>query len=249
MPTEMSACASCRNPLVLEIEIEDGDAEEDFGAGSHRFETKETVPDDTELPCGCHFHWECLLDAYNITECPSCETSLLTTTSSGQQQIICRLNNEGGVQDALDILPLLAEESYLKAYPEERKCRAYLEFCRNGDLEAVVELLQDEGTKVLRYQDPLGSMHSGLHVAVINAQVEIAWLLLLLSSSLEMSQFPIEVLEVAQQLGIRRERQAEMFDIRSLKDSNGMMAEKHAENIGGVWSSWLQAGLLRPPYL
>ena len=57
MPTEMSACASCRNPLVLEIEIEDGDAEEDFGAGSHRFETKETVPDDTELPCGCHFHW------------------------------------------------------------------------------------------------------------------------------------------------------------------------------------------------
>ena len=153
------------------------------------------------------------------------------------------------MQDALDILPLLAEESYLKAYPEERKCRAYLEFCRNGDLEAVVELLQDEGTKVLRYQDPLGSMHSGLHVAVINAQVEIAWLLLLLSSSLEMSQFPIEVLEVAQQLGIRRERQAEMFDIRSLKDSNGMMAEKHAENIGGVWSSWLQAGLLRPPYL
>jgi len=31
-------------------------------------------------------------------------------------------------------------------------------------------------TKILNYQDPVGSMYSALHIAVINEKVEIIWL-------------------------------------------------------------------------
>jgi hypothetical protein len=56
-------------------------------------------------------------------------------------QILCTLRNEGGVQPSLDILPLLAEEAYLSFNPRERRGRAFLSFCEEGDLEAVVALL------------------------------------------------------------------------------------------------------------
>lgn len=41
-------CKECETPLVLEIAPDDVDEGEN--------DTK-TVPDDLELPCGCHFHW------------------------------------------------------------------------------------------------------------------------------------------------------------------------------------------------
>lgn len=200
-----------------------------------------------------------------MTECPKCGANLISTTPLGEQQLLCILKNEGGLQNNLDILPILTEESYLKAYPEERKCRAFLEFCSEGDIEAIVDLLDDsEGDEcedeemiatlgaghvidVLRYQDQIGSIGSGLHVAVQNQRVEVAWLLLFLASTLDISEFPQEVLEASQILGLPREDQIGKVDIRSLKDAEGSTAEERAIRIEGVWDEWLRSGLLKPP--
>ena len=198
-----------------------------------------------------------------MSECPNCGRNLITNTPSGQQLLLCNIQNEGGLQERLDILPILTEESYLKAYPEERRCRAFLEFCGEGDVEAIVDLLNDgddgdedeespvQGTghsiDVLRYQDQIGSMDSGLHVAVQNQRIEVVWLLLLLASTLKIGQFPAAVLQAAQNFGLQRENQSGKADIRSLKDSRGMTAEQRAAGIGGPWTEWLQSGRLKPP--
>lgn len=56
----MSACVACNKPLEVEIELED---EEDYEIGASSSSGKapaanpETVPDDVQLSCGCHFHW------------------------------------------------------------------------------------------------------------------------------------------------------------------------------------------------
>lgn len=207
-----------------------------------------------------------LLDAYSMTECPNCGTNLISTTKLGEQQLLCTLKNEGGLQENLDILPILTEESYLKAYPEERKSRAFLEFCGEGDIEAIVDLLDDQAddndcedeemataqgvgrsTDVLRYQDQIGSMGTGLHVAIQNSRAAVVWLLLLLASTLEMSQFPREVLEAAQNFGLSREDQSGKADIRTLKDAEGCTAVHLAIRVGGVWKEWLQSGRLKAP--
>lgn len=200
-----------------------------------------------------------------MADCPKCATVLISTTNLGEQQLLCTLKNEGGLQKNLDIFPILTEESYLKAYPEERKCRAFLEFCGEGDIEAIVDLLDDteddveedgemttasgagHEIEVLRYQDQTGPMGSGLHVAIQNSRVEVAWLLLFLASSLDTSQFPQDVLDAAQNFGLSREDQSGKADIRTLKDAEGLTAEQRAVSIGGVWNEWLQAGRLKPP--
>lgn len=197
-------------------------------------------------------------------ECPNCSSELLTTSSSGVQQLLCTLNNEGGLQENLDILPLLTEEAYLKTYPHERKCRAFLEFCREGDLSAIIGMIQDDGeddededeglvededgnrqeVDMLRYQDPLGDMQSGLHAAVTAGSREVAWLLLLLASNLDLQQFPAEVFQEAATIGIMREDQTGKVDIRSLRDSAGRSAEQLAAEMGGVWTGWPGTGRL-----
>ena len=197
-----------------------------------------------------------------MSECPNCGRNLITTAPSGEQQLLCNLKNEGGLQEGLDMLPILTEESYLKAYPEERRCRAFLEFCGEGDVEAIVDLLNDgdgeedeessdqsagHSIDVLRYQDQIGQMGSGLHVAIHNQRVEVVWLLLLLASTLELDQFPAAILQAAQSLAIRREDQSGKVDIRSLKDFQGMTAEQRAAGMGGNWTEWLQLGRLKPP--
>ena len=199
-----------------------------------------------------------------MSECPSCGRNLITTAPSGEQQLLCNLKNEGGLQEGLDMLPILTEETYLKAYPEERRCRAFLEFCEEGDVEAIVDLLTDSGgdgeedeessdqsaghnIDVLRYQDQIGSMGSGLHVAIQNQRVEVVWLLLLLASTLELDRFPAAILQAAQSLGIQREDQSAKVDIRSLKDFQGMTAEQRAASMAGNWTEWLQSGRLKPP--
>ena len=129
---------------------------------------------------------DCLLEAYHVTECPNCGKDIASVSQTGAQQVLCSLNNEGGLQTDLDLLPLLVEESYLKAYPEDRKCRAFLEFCREGDFKAIVGMLQDDEVeeddededededeemgdddapnkdvgidRLLRYQDPIGEI-------------------------------------------------------------------------------------------
>ena len=200
---------------------------------------------------------QCLLDAYQMTQCPNCGRTVSTTVPTGQEQILCSLKNEGGLQENLDILPILAEESYLRAFPEERKCRAFLQFCASGDVEAITDMLQDEDeeegddgggeaddpqfppARLLRYQDGLGSLDTGLHLAVANDKTEIAWLLLVLASSLETSRFPPEVIAAARGAGISRPDQVGLADIRSLKNSQGMTAGDLAKSKGGVWDQWL----------
>lgn len=207
------------------------------------------------------------MDAYTITQCHVCGKTIASFTSTGEQQVLCNLLNEGGPQENLDILPLLKEESYLRAYPEERKCRAFLEFCREGDIEALVDLLNDEeeddnededqemdmeeGIKtiksadILRYQDPIGEMSSGLHIAVLSDSVTVAWLLLFLASSLDVQQFPAETLQAAEQLGISRSIEEGRVDIRALRDAEGCTAEAVAARRGGMWDAWLNTGRLR----
>lgn len=190
--------------------------------------------------------------------------NLTHITDSGLQQVICNLKNEGGLQERLDILPLLIEESYLKAYPEERKCRAFLQFCADGDIEAIVTLLDEcedddeceeaedvtgkerynRKNEILRYQDSIGSMDSGLHTAVANGKVEVVWLLLFLASTLELSHFPPEVLQAAEQFGLSRGKWNDQVDIRSLKDSEGLTVSQRALLLGASWSEWIQSGRL-----
>lgn len=192
-----------------------------------------------------------------MTQCPACSSNLATTSSTGAQQVLCNLNNEGGLLEDLDILPLLTEESYLKAYPEERKCRAFLEFCREGDVSAIVDMLKDEDEEgdeeemqeerkidILRYQDPIGDMQSGLHAAVLGGSREAAWLLLLLASNLNIQEFPVLAFQEAGALGVMREDQTDKADIRSLRDANGRTAEELAAEMGGVWVGWPGTGRL-----
>ncbi|KAH7118731.1 hypothetical protein B0J11DRAFT_508834 [Dendryphion nanum] len=265
----MATCVDCKDPLVIEIEP-DEEEEQPIASSSGKAPAaaSETVPDDVHLNCGCHFHWQCLLEAYQITQCPNCSQNIASTSATGQQQVLCDLNNEGGLQTNLDILPLLAEESYLKAYPEERKCRAFLEFCREGDFKAICGMLDDDedsdeemgdvedetgstrpkitASTLLRYQDPMGDMQSGLHAAVQAQSREVAWLLLLLASNLDLLSFPAEVFQEAEVFGIMRGESGEdEVDIRSLKDAEGKSAEDLAKEIGGVWSEFVAKGWLR----
>jgi hypothetical protein len=209
---------------------------------------------------------DCLLEAYQVTECPNCGKNIASTSSNGEQQVLCILNNEGGVQENLDLMPLLTEETYLKAYPEDRKCRAFLEFCREGDYKAIIDMLQDDEVeeddedeemgdsdqqskdvgidRLLRYQDPIGEMQSGLHAAVQAQSREVAWLLLLLASNYDLLQFPPEVFQEAESMGIMRGLTEDKVDIRSLRDANGKSAEDYANEIGGVWAGWTGNGRL-----
>ncbi|KAL9595249.1 MAG: hypothetical protein Q9219_006553 [cf. Caloplaca sp. 3 TL-2023] len=182
--------------------------------------------------------------------------------TTGVEQILCDVNNEGGLQEGFDILPIIKEESYLKAFPEERKSRAFLEFCAEGDVGAILDLLNSEDEEdstmngnaqgaarpidVLRYQDPLGSMSTGLHVAIRNGREEIAWLLLFLASSLELKFFPPDVIQAAEMLGARREEHTGKVDIRVLEDAEHRTAEQLAKEVGGKWDEWIHSGRLKP---
>ncbi|EMF12457.1 uncharacterized protein SEPMUDRAFT_8472, partial [Sphaerulina musiva SO2202] len=263
-----SLCAKCAKPLVVEVHDDDDDDDEgdipmstDDGDDDGDEGATATVPDDVQLSCGHHFHWECLLDSYEIETCPKCgrnittpaatagssssaTTTTTTTGTSSDPQILVNLHNEGGFQSQIDIFPILQEESYLHAYPEERKSRAFLEFCKQGDHRAIADLIkscntnnnnnpeeqQEENTSppashILRYQDPLNGMQSGLHAAVAHGHREVAWLLLLLASELPELEFPAVVYQEAATLEVMRGDQSGMVDIRSLKDARGRTAE------------------------
>ena len=168
------------------------------------------------------------------------------------------MRNEGGVQENFDILPLAQEEAYLRTYPEERKGRAFLEFCKDGDLDAIVHLVRDhdedenevegEAADVLRYCGN-GAMTvdgSGLHLAIENGRVEVAWLLLFLASRLEIDAFPPGVLAGAQSLGLEIQDRKPDPDIRTLKNSHGLHAVEVAQRIGGQWLEWVDSGRLAP---
>lgn len=133
---------------------------------------------------------QCLLDAYIVTECPNCGRNVAIGTEDVNQKALCNIKIEGGLHEGSDILPLLMEESYPRAFPEERRPRAFLEFCAEGDSQAIVALLDDDddaedddddaeevtenNIDPLRYQDLIYSPSSGLHIAIFHGRVEVA---------------------------------------------------------------------------
>lgn len=162
--------------------------------------------------------------------------------------------SEGGVEPDMDILPTITEEAYLESHPEARPARAFQVMCSEGDVEGMAELLagldQDAADgadvrSVLAYQDQLSGMKSGLHLAIEKQQIEVALLLLWLSSGVPTESFPPEVRQSAQSNGIDRLPVSTGGDIRQLQDGNGMTAGQIAGNIQGPWTPFLEAGLLR----
>jgi hypothetical protein len=147
------------------------------------------------------------------------------------------------------------EEAYLRTYPEERLGHAFLEFCREGDIDALVHLIkdvelndaEDENDKVgvLQYQGTFeGIEGSGLHVAIRYNREEVAWLMLVLGSSLDWSEFPPQVLQMMESLNLSKDDRKVGVDLRSLKDSKGRTAAALGQEMGGVWSSWCESGRL-----
>jgi hypothetical protein len=258
--TATAVCKICEDPLVVEVEAED-----DENA------SPQTVPDDLEIACGCHFHWQCFLDqssdVSSSLKCPSCQT-LLAENSAGPSatssfsratsgvSIMTKYTNEGGIQEGLDIMPSITEEAYLEANPEARPARAFHVMCGEGDVGGIVDLLQDiyqDGgepglplAQLIRYQDPLANMKSGLHLAIEQGQEEIVWLLLWIASPLRTDVFPGSLREIAQAMGLQRPVISPSEDIRALKDEQGRMAEAIAAEQEGPWVTLLQANVLQP---
>ncbi|KAI0134633.1 hypothetical protein BJ170DRAFT_208627 [Xylariales sp. AK1849] len=256
----MATCKVCDEPLILEVEADEVEGELQF------------VPDDLELRCGCHFHWQCLLDQASdlaiSLKCPSCESQVATNCAgpsvtnpfrhaTSQQSIKTRYHNEGGVQEDLDILPDITEEAYLAANPEARPARAFHVMCSEGHISGIVELLRDaeqggedgpalSPMQLVRYQDPLGNSKSGLHLAVEKSQAEVAFLLLWLASPLPTEMFPEAAVDVALSMGIRRPTTTRADDIRLLQDDRGRTAEAIAAEMGGIWTAMVDARSLHP---
>ncbi|KAF4819067.1 hypothetical protein CGCTS75_v011801 [Colletotrichum tropicale] len=259
-----AVCKACQDPLVISIEPDS----EDEGQGT---EETQNVPDDLELPCGCHFHWQCLLDqsaeiAISLN-CPSCQKYLPTnqqgpsvtnpflSTTPGAA-ILTRYVNEGGLQDDLDILPNITEEAYLDAHPEARPARAYHLMCSEGDVQGIVELLQDANEELngditqlgqlIRYQDPLAGGKSPLHVAVEKSQEEVVWLLLWIASPLPTDLFPQSARQAAEALQIVRLTNDNAQDIRAIQNDAGQTAEDVAKGLPARWAALVDAGILHP---
>ncbi|KAH6842507.1 hypothetical protein B0I37DRAFT_198050 [Chaetomium sp. MPI-CAGE-AT-0009] len=143
-------CKACHDPLTLTLDPEDSGEEQ-----------QTVVPDDLLLPCGCHFHWSCLLEeSSTITStlaCPSCNhplpsnaptaggssSSSSATPAPSTPVILTHYTNEGGIQPSLDIYPFLAEEAFLTAHPEARAARALHMVASEGDTLGIVQLLGD----------------------------------------------------------------------------------------------------------
>jgi hypothetical protein len=169
------------------------------------------------------------------------------------------VRNEGGVQENYDILPSATEEAYLRAYPEERRGHAYLEFCREGDIDAIIHMIkdtdQDEDTDeehdgqadmdFLTYSGTFeGVEGSGLHVAIRYGREDVAWLLLALASTLDWSDFPPPVLQAMTSLGLSKEDRVPGIEIRNINDSDGQSARALAEKLAGPWKAWVDSGRL-----
>lgn len=167
--------------------------------------------------------------------------------------ILVRYRNEGGFQADLDILPAIAEEAYLIDHPETRVARAFLSMCSEGDVNGIVELLaavdgdEEAGldiASVVRYQDPLSGMKSGLHLAVEQRQVEVALLLLWLCSATPTESFPAAARQVAESADVGRlSVGSNEEDIRRLKDCSGLTPEHLARRLQGTWAEYLDMGL------
>lgn len=253
-------CKVCADPLRVPISEDD-----EPGPSSS---TANTIPDDLLFPCGCHYHWQCALDqaahiATHLT-CPSCDAHLFTNTpgpsvtnpvfhtSQATPSVSCRYESDGGVEENYDILPVLTEEAFLETHPDERRNRAFLTICGEGDVLGAVELLKDAASEgddvraIVLYRDSLAKGKSALQIALEKQQEEVVWLLLYLGSPrLPTQAFPDEAIAAAQSLGVDRMPPGGE-DIVCLKDDEGRSAEDYASALAPVWDPLVQAGVLRP---
>ncbi|KAH8887779.1 hypothetical protein GQ53DRAFT_749469 [Thozetella sp. PMI_491] len=256
----MAACKACQEPLVIEVDLENSD------------EITDTVPDDLELSCGCHFHWQCLLDespqvAVSL-KCPSCGAYLPTNqpgpsvtnaflaTPQGAA-ILARYSNEGGVEENLDILPTITEEAFLASNPEARPARAMHLMAAEGDIVGIVDLLRDaeqpqeegdephmDAKQLLLWRDPLNRGRNIVHIAVQSRQEEVFWLALWLSSALSSQRFPEPAVQAAQALGLDRlPVSAIEDDVRFVQDERGAKPEDICHQAGSPWSNFVANGL------
>ncbi|QUC20440.1 uncharacterized protein UV8b_04681 [Ustilaginoidea virens] len=254
----MSLCRACQEPLVIQLNDD---------ANDETVEDAKTVPDDLELRCQCHFHWECLMEeassVASTLKCPCCESYLATNKagasaanqpreSSDSAVILAQYSNEGGIQRDINLMDSLTEEAYLQAHPEARPARAFHVMCSEGDIAGMIDLLRDESEQgadvgsIVRYQDPLANMKSGLHLSVEKQQEEIVWTLLWLSSTLATESFPDLVRHAAEEFGLGRLSVQANEDIRGLRDCHGRTAETIAKQDPGVLSVLLEGGALTP---
>ncbi|KAF4342720.1 ring finger [Fusarium beomiforme] len=261
----MSLCEACEETLVLRLDPEDIDDEPGGFSAAGPSTSGSSVPDDLELPCGCHFHWQCLFDQSSDValslKCPSCSvylpvneggpsvTNPFLSTAPGTA-ILTRYTNEGGIQENLDILPSITEEAYLESHPEARPARALHVMCAEGDVGGIVELLRDASDDIedlvsfVTYQDPLGDMKNGLHLAIENSQEESLWLLLWLCSTIPNPAFPDNARSLADAAGVGRLSVNRDQDIRGLRDNQGRTAADLAQQHQGQWGYILQTGIL-----
>jgi hypothetical protein len=126
--------------------------------------------------------------------------------------------------------------------------------CGEGDVAGIFELLKalgedaDEGDmspgELLRWQDPLDDMKTGLHVAIERGQQEAVWLLLWLASGLQTQSFPVEFAQAAEDMDSARET-ANGADIRGFRDEHERTAADVARSMGTMWIGLLMAGVLQ----
>ncbi len=110
------------------------------------------------------------------------------------------------------------------------------------------EVEEGEDTpELLRYSGTFeGIEGTGLHVAIRYGREEVAWLLLILASSLDWSKYPPLVLQAMESLGLNKEDRQPGVDIRTIKDPSGRTPKAVAQELGGVWDSWISAGRFDP---
>ncbi|AEO59292.1 hypothetical protein MYCTH_2307479 [Thermothelomyces thermophilus ATCC 42464] len=254
-------CKACHDPLIISLDPEDLDNGEN---------QPQTVPDDLLLPCGCHFHWQCLLDEsstiVSTLSCPSCNTYLSSNAAGASSSssssapapadpvILTHYTNEGGVDPSLDIYPSLAEEAYLTAHPEARPARAFHTLVSEGEVQGMVELLADvdgneeaplSAAQLLAWRDPLNGGRSALHVALEARQEEAVWLLLWLGSRARREDFPEAVVQVAAANGLPRRLEGveDGEDVRFVKDERGRTAGDVCLELGEPWTKLVEGGL------
>ncbi|KAL2149118.1 hypothetical protein VTH82DRAFT_8466 [Thermothelomyces myriococcoides] len=253
-------CKACQDPLIISLDPDESENGE---------EQPQSVPDDLLLPCGCHFHWQCLLDksptVARTLSCPSCNSYLpsngigassssSSTPASANPVILTHYTNEGGVDPSLDIYPSLAEEAYLAAHPEARPARAFHTLASEGEVQGMVELLADvdgneetplSAAQLLTWRDPLNGGRSALHVALEARQEEAVWLLLWLGSRVKTEDFPEAVVQVAAANGLPRrlEEVKDGEDVRFVKDERGRTAGDVCLELGEPWTKLVEGGL------
>ena len=191
-------------------------------------------------------HRQCLLDECTTPSiCPSCHTDVTSLSPRGRTVVIVNIDNEGGRQTEMDILPVLTEENLLRAYPETRRSRVFLDYSRASNAWEIVDMIKEadgsdsedaDGVKqlpvsqMLRYQDPLDKMHSALHIHIMHKDAQAALWLLFKASPIPLSSIPPEILAEFESVGEVRDPQEGLVDIRSLKDVNGRTAADYARD-------------------